>query len=146
MFSRSWGKISTAIGALAFVQTATEADMHGTEMLPVGDRAKVLVNSLTGRLFGFGVVPNAPHPPQTFNFGGIFNKFSGLGAGLYLLGKSGMPIPHRGKASTLGRSLLVSGILGGFFSGSSPSHTHTVGHPVRLSNFQLGTGGTMGGV
>ena len=116
MFSRSWGKISAAIGGLAFLQQVSGEDMHAAQNLPIGDKAKVLVNSLTGRIFGVGVVPGLNSPPQTFNFGGIFNKWSGLGAGLWLLSKQPIGLPHKGKAGRLGKSLLTAGVLGGFFS------------------------------
>ena len=115
MFSKSWGKISTGIATLAFFQQLTEKDMHGTENMDVAGKAKVFINTVTGRLFGIGVVPGMSHPPQTFNFAGIFNKWTGLGAGLYLYGKASPFGPHKGKAGTLGKALLTGGILGGFF-------------------------------
>ena len=59
MFARSWGKISTAIGGLAFLQQVSGQDMTNAQNLPIGDKAKVLINSLTGRIFGIGVVPGS---------------------------------------------------------------------------------------
>ena len=117
--------------------------MHNAQNLPVGDKAKVLVNSLTGRIFGFGVVPGLNAPPQTFNFGGIFNKWTGLGAGLWLLAKQPIGLPHKGKAGTLGKNLLTSGVLGGFFS---PGNQHGMGiehtHSATLQNFAFAGGST----
>ena len=89
--------------------------MQGTANMPVADKAKVFINTVTGRLFGVGVVPGMAHPPQTFNFAGIFNKWTALGAGLFAYGKIAPMGPHRGKAGTLGKALLTGGILGGFF-------------------------------
>ena len=83
--------------------------------MPIADKAKVFINSVTGRLFGIGVAPGIGHPPQTFNFAGIFNKWTGLGAGLWAIGHIPLNIPHKGKAKTLGKALLTGGILGGFF-------------------------------
>ena len=115
LFSRSWGKISTTLGGLAFFQQITEKDLIGTENMPIADKAKVFINSVTGRLFGIGVAPGIGHSPQTFNFAGIFNKWTGLGAGLWAIGHIPLNIPHKGKAKTLGKALLTGGILGGFF-------------------------------
>jgi len=145
MFSKSWGKISTAIGGLAFAQQVTNSDMHGTENMDVSDKAKVFLNSMTGRIFGVGVVPNLGHPQQTFNFGGIFNKWTGLGAGLWLLAKQPIGIPHKGKAGTLGKALLTSGVIGGFFSPDNSNHdimTHP--HPSQLQNYAFAGGSTLG--
>jgi len=142
MFGKSWGKISTAIGGLAFAQQVTGADMHGTENMDISDKAKVFINSLSGRILGVGVVPNLGHPSQTFNFGGIFNKWTGLGAGLWLLAKQPIGIPHKGKAGTLGRSLLTSGIIGGFFSPSETTHTTHI-HPSGLQNFAFAGGSSL---
>jgi len=120
--------------------------MHGAQNLPIGDKAKVLISSLSGRIFGFSVVPGMNSPLQTFNFGGIFNKWSGLGAGLLLLGKSGLPIPHRGKASTLGNRLLSAGVIGGFFSPGGSGHAAGDTHVGTLQNFAFaGNAGTQGG-
>ncbi len=98
--------------------------------MPIGDKAKVFLNSVTGRLFGIGVVPGMGHPNQTFNFAGIFNKWTGLGAGLWAIGHVPLGIPHKGKAKTLGKALLTGGILGGFFD--APANEGTTSH-----NFQF---------
>ena len=123
--SRSWGKISTAIGGLAFLQQVSGEDMHNAQNLPIGDKAKVLVNSLTGRIFGVGIVPGLNAPPQTFNFGGIFNKWSGIGAASFIYGLLPLKqLPHKGKAKTLGKNLLTAGILSGLFMPGNPHSTN----------------------
>ena len=142
MFSRSWGKISSAIGGLAFLQQVSGEDMHAAQNLPIGDKAKVLVNSLTGRIFGVGVVPGLNSPPQTFNFGGIVNKWSGLGDGLWLLSKQPIGLPHKGKAGRLGKSLLTAGVLGGFFSPGNTEPTTSHIHSPLLQNFAFSGGST----
>ena len=93
--------------------------------MPIADKAKVFINSVTGRLFGIGVAPGVGHPPQTFNFAGIFNKWTGLGAGLWAIGHIPLNIPHKGKAKTLGKALLTGGILGGFFDAPANQTSHT---------------------
>jgi len=142
MMSRSWGKISTAIGGLAFLQQVSGEDMHNAQNLPIGDKAKVLLNSLTGRIFGIGVVPGLNAPPQTLNFSGIFNKWSGLGAGLWLLAKQPINIPHKGKADRLGRSLLTAGVLGGIFSPGNLETASQHTHVSALQNFAYAGGST----
>lgn len=137
ILNKSWGKISTTLGGLAFFQQLTEADMQSARSGDITTKAKTFINSVTGRLFGVGVVPDTPTPPQTFNFGGIFNKWTGLGAGLWLLGHVPIGIPHKAKAKTLGKNLLTGGILGGFFSPHQSSHgshlTRTISQPSGIS-------------
>ncbi len=104
--------------------------------MPIADKAKVFINTVTGRLLGIGIVPGMAHPPQTFNFAGIFNKWTGLGAALFAYGRISPMGPHRGKAGTLGKALLTGGILGGFFDApgdgmpgaTAQSHTFATSH------------------
>jgi len=123
----SWSKISAGAGALAFLQTVTQTDMAGTTALPVGDKAKVFLNSLSGRITGYN--PFGGSVPQTVNIGGVFNKWSGIGLGAILYGMvPARSLPHKGKAKTLGKSLLSAGILGGIFS--APTHNNTNSIPI----------------
>ena len=110
---------------MAFFQQLTEKDFTAfntaNPTAGIADKAKVFINSVTGRMFGVNFIQQlsplvaAPKFPQTFNFAGIFNKWSALGAGLFAYGKISPLGPHRGKAGTLGKALLTGGILGGFF-------------------------------
>lgn len=113
--------------------------MQGTANMPIADKAKVFINTVTGRLLGIGVVPGMAHPPQTFNFAGIFNKWTGLGAGLFLYGKVSPMGPHRGKAGTLGKALLTGGILGGFFDAPSTQGTTATAQSFSFHNVQANT-------
>jgi len=57
----------------------------------------------------------------------MFNKWSGIGLGTLIY--SMVPIkmlPHKGKAKTLGKSLLTGGILGGLFSTGNPHNTNLI--------------------
>jgi len=104
---------------------------------PIGARAQNFGNSLLGRISGYTPFKNAPgaNTPQTIGIDGIFNKWSGIGLSSFVYGM--LPIkmlPHKGKAKTLGKSLLTAGILSGIFMPTnnrssnliSPSHGITV--------------------
>jgi len=113
-----WGKISKGAGVLAFLSNVTGSDMAASAGQPIGARAMNFGNSLLGRISGYTPFKNATgaNITQTVGIDGIFNKWSGIGAASLLYGM--LPIrklPHKGKASTLGKSLLTAGILSGIF-------------------------------
>ena len=120
-----WGKISKGAGVLAFLSNVTGSDMAASTGQPIGARAQNFGNSLLGRISGFTPFKNAPgaNTPQTIGIDGIFNKWSGIGLSSFVYGM--LPIkqlPHKGKAKTLGKSLLTAGILSGIFM---PTNTHS---------------------
>jgi len=93
---------------------------------PIGVRAQNFLNSLSGRVTGFTPFKNAPgaNTPQTIGIENIFNKWSGIGAASFIYGLLPLKqLPHKGKAKTLGKSLLSAGILSGLFMpGSGNPH------------------------
>ena len=113
-----WGKISKGAGVLAFLSNVTGSDMSASAGQPIGARAQNFGNSLLGRISGYTPFKNAAgaNTPQTIGIDGIFNKFSGIGLGTLIYGM--LPVkmlPHKGKAKTLGKSLLTAGVLSGLF-------------------------------
>ena len=121
----NWKKISTGAGALAFLSQVTGSDMAASAGQPIATRAQNFVNSLAGRITGYNPFPNSTGGavPQTISIDGIFNRISGIGAGTFIYGL--LPIkqlPHKGKAKTLGKSLLTAGILSGIFM---PTNNHS---------------------
>ena len=132
-----WGKISKGAGVLAFLSNITGSDMSASAGQPIGARAQNFGNSLLGRISGYTPFKNAAgaNTPQTIGIDGIFNKFSGIGLGTLIYGM--LPVkmlPHKGKAKTLGKSLLTAGVLSGLFMPTNnrssnliaPSHGITV--------------------
>ena len=122
-----WGKISKGAGVLAALSQITGADMSASAGQPIGSRAQNFVNSLSGRITGYTPFKSAAGAsiPQTISIDGMFNKWSGIGLGTLIY--SMVPIrmlPHKGKAKTLGKSLLTGGILGGLFSTGNPHNTN----------------------
>ena len=120
-----WGKISKGAGVLAFLSNVTGSDMSVSAGQPIGARAMNFGNSLLGRISGYTPFKNAPgaNITQTVGIDGIFNKWSGIGLSSFVYGL--LPIrqlPHKGKAKTLGKSLLTAGILSGIFM---PTNTHS---------------------
>ena len=94
---------------------------------PIAARAQNFLNSLSGRITGFTPFKTAPGASinQTISIDGIFNRFSGIGLGTLLY--SMIPVkalPHKGKAKTLGKSLLTAGVLSGLFMGGNPHNTN----------------------
>jgi len=113
-----WGKISKGAGILAFLSNVTGSDMSASAGQPIGARAQNFGNSLLGRISGYTPFKNAAGAdiPQTIGIDGIFNKWSGIGLSSLVYGM--LPVkmlPHKGKAKTLGKSLLTAGILSGIF-------------------------------
>ena len=124
-----WGKISKGAGVLAALSQITGTDMSASAGQPIGSRAQNFVNSLLGRITGYTPFKSAPgaSTPQTISIDGMFNKYSGIGLGTLIYGM--LPIkmlPHKGKAKTLGKSLLTGGILGGLFSVGNPHNTNLI--------------------
>jgi len=121
----NWKKISTGAGALAFLSQVTGSDMAASAGQPIGTRAQNFVNSLVGRISGYNPFPQTGTVPQTISIDGMFNKWSGIGLGAWLYGM--LPVkqlPQKGKAKTLGKSLLTGGVLGGLFSTGNPHNTN----------------------
>jgi len=109
---------------------------------PIASRAQNFVNSLSGRITGYTPFKSATgaNIPQTISIDGMFNKWSGIGLGTLIY--SMVPIkmlPHKGKAKTLGKSLLTGGILGGLFSTGNPHNTNllTSGPALTVSSSQV---------
>jgi len=128
-----WGKISKGAGVLAFLSNVTGSDMAASAGQPIGARAQNFVNSLSGRISGYTPFKNAAGAsiPQTISFDNIFNKWSGIGAASFIYGL--LPVkqlPHKGKAKTLGKSLLTAGVLSGLFMSGNP-HTTNLLTPSR---------------
>ena len=120
-----WGKISKGAGVLAFLSNVTGADMAASTGQPIGARAQNFGNSLLGRISGYTPFKNAAgaNTPQTISIDGIFNKFSGIGLGTLIYGMLPLKVlPHKGKAKTLGKSLLTAGVLSGLFM---PTNNHS---------------------
>ena len=122
-----WNKISRGAGILAGLANITGGDMAASSGMPIAMRAKNFSNSLIGRVTGFVPFKDAPgaHVTQQVSIDGMFNKWSGIGLGTLIYGM--LPVkmlPHKGKAKTLGKSLLTGGILGGLFSVGNPHNTN----------------------
>jgi len=123
-----WGKISSLAGGVVFLTQLTEKDRLNGDYTgrSKGEQAKVLVNNILGRITGFNPFNDGSIPTyeQTMNIDGIFNKWSALGAGLWLYSK--IPIkgkPKSGKAGTLGKAILTGAVIGGFFDAKDTSST-----------------------
>jgi len=120
-----WGKISKGAGVLAALSQITGTDMSASAGQPIGSRAQNFVNSLSGRITGYNPFPQTGTVPQTISIDGMFNKWSGIGLGAWIYGM--LPVkqlPQKGKAKTLGKSLLTGGVLGGLFSTGNPHNTN----------------------
>ena len=123
----NWRKISTGAGVLAALSQITGADMAASAGQPIATRAQGFINSLVGRISGYNPFPAATGGAvsQTISIDGMFNKWSGIGLGTWIYGMLPFKqLPHKGKAKTLGKSLLSGGVLGGLFSEGNPHNTN----------------------
>jgi len=121
----NWKKISTAAGVLGFVSNVTGQDMAASAGQPIATKAQAVISSLFGRISGYNPFPASTGGavPQTISIEGIFNRISGIGAGL--LAFSLIPVkilPHKRKARILGTSLLSAGVLSGLFMAHNNPH------------------------
>ena len=138
----NWKKISTAAGVLGFISNVTGQDMAASAGQPIATKAKAVISSLAGRITGYNPFPNSTGGavPQTISIDGIFNRISGIGLGSFIYGL--LPIrqlPHKGKAKTLGKSLLTAGVLSGLFMGGNPHNTNllTSSQPLTVSSSEV---------
>jgi len=123
----NWKKMSAAAGVLGFVSNVTGQDMAASAGQPIATKAQAVISSLFGRISGYNPFPASTGGavPQTISIEGIFNRISGIGAGL--LAFSLIPVkilPHKRKARILGTSLLSAGVLSGLFMGGNPHNTN----------------------
>ena len=136
-----WGKISKGAGVLAFLSNVTGSDMSASAGQPIGARAMNFGNSLLGRISGYTPFKNAAgaNTPQTIGIDGIFNKWSGIGLSSFVYGM--LPIkqlPHKGKAKTLGKSLLTAGILSGIFMPTNNRSSNLItSTPITVSSSEV---------
>jgi len=130
----NWKKFSTAAGVLGFVSNVTGQDMAASAGQPIATKAQAVISSLFGRISGYNPFPASTGGavPQTISIEGIFNRISGIGAGL--LAFSLIPVkilPHKRKARILGTSLLSAGVLSGLFMAHNNPHNTNLLAPSR---------------
>ena len=131
--TKQWRKITSATGTIAGLAQITGPDMAASTGQPVAIRAKNFINSLLGRTTGYSPFKDTPGAggtiPQTISIDGMFNKYTGIGAGMTLysyVAKMTKFLPHGPKAKQLGKALIGGGIIGGAFSESGNPHTHNL--------------------
>jgi len=101
--------------------------MHASAGQPIATKAQAVISSLAGRITGYNPFPNSTGGavPQTISIDGIFNRISGIGLGSFIYGLLPLKqLPHKGKAKTLGKSLLTAGVLSGLFMSGNPHNTN----------------------
>ena len=132
-FTKQWRKISSAAGSVAALAQITGPDMAASTGQPIAIRAKNFINSLVGRTTGYSPFANQAGAggqiPQTISIDGVFNKYTGIGAGMTVysyVAKMTKFLPHGPKARQLGKALIGGGIVGGLFSATSNPHSHNM--------------------
>jgi len=102
---------------------------------PITQKLKIMTNIVLGRTMGINPFSDEVQAPQTINFGGMFNRWTGLGAGAIIysfiaeaITINGKKIlPHGGKLRQIGIRTLTGGAAGGIFDapgdGSKPSQS-----------------------
>ena len=143
--TKQWRKISSATGTIAGLAQITGPDMAASTGQPVAIRAKNFINSLLGRTTGYSPFKDTPGAggtiPQTISIDGMFNKYTGIGAGMTLysyVAKMTKFLPHGPKARQLGKALIGGGIIGGAFSESGNPHTHNLIPNTHTSSYSSG--------
>lgn len=115
---KQWGKISNIVGGVVFLAQITSKDRAHYTGKTKGDQLKQLANNVLGRAIGINPFEDQQKFPQTINFDGIFNKYTGAGLAGIIYGS--IPIrglPHKAKVKRMSKSVLTGGILGGLLDG-----------------------------
>ena len=120
----------------AFVGQLTAKDISNYpsfDTLPNMEKGKFILNTITGRMASFNPFPQYGTPKFTINPAGAFNKYTGTGIGLMVLG-SVLPKGVGGKSLAMkaGKGFMWGGIIGGIFDAPGAARTGTT---------SLGTGG-----
>jgi hypothetical protein len=116
-----WGLAGKIIPSVAFIEQITgKARAAGSyNNLDMVGKAKTLANNLTGNMFGFNIFGGVPTFQQQINPSAIANKYTGIGVGSIIaslvLKKAGVKVPGAQRALSIGKKLLIPGIVGGFF-------------------------------
>ncbi len=109
-----WAQVTNAAGVLVFVSQITSKDRQNYSNLPMQEKAKELVNNISGRILGFNPFSGRTQYPQTLEIGNGINRTFGVGVGTWLY--SFLPkVPHKSKARRLGKVIAISSFLGGIF-------------------------------
>ncbi len=131
-----WGKISSAISAVAFLAqlTSKERERGVYANKSKGEQVKILVDNVLGNTLGVSIFGNKFE--QQTNIDGMFNKYSASGAAMWLYGHVPFSMPHKAKAKTLGKKLIFAGAAGGFFDSepNQPGNPSQVGTINRTSS------------
>lgn len=122
-----WAGIYSALGIGTGFQQLIEKDVQSWvqvglwQRLTGENKLKALASRALDRLTGISIFPDqaAPIHGPTFNPWGIFNKWTGLGAGMIVYSAIsrgfGLKLPHAGKLARIGSSIATGGAVGGFF-------------------------------
>ena len=123
---------------IAFLEqiTAKDREINSSQMASgsTTTQFKILLNSVTGRLAGFGLFKSSVGqdlgltPKQTINPAGVLNKWTNaglIGIAYKVIGSAvnkmstdmgaGNIVPETAKIGSIAKSVLIGGALGGFF-------------------------------
>lgn len=128
-----WGLAGKVIPTVAFLEQLTgKARQNGAyNNLSMVNKAKTLANNITGNMFGFNLMSGVPTFTQQINPSAIANKYTGIGVGSIIgslvLKKAGIKVPMAQRALSIGKKMLIPGIIGGFFDdvGTRQSYQQT---------------------
>lgn len=114
------GLVGTVVPAVAFLEQLTgKARSQGKYNGSMIQNAQTLANNVTGNIFGFNLFSGGQKFTQQINPAGIANKYTGIGVasiiGSMILKRAGIRVPMAGRIMTIGKKMLVPGIVGGFF-------------------------------
>jgi hypothetical protein len=101
---------------------------------PTTQKLKILSNIVTGRISGVNFFSDEYQASQTINPAGIFNKWTGIGAGMIAYGAIARSVnkslgtsilPATGQIKGIGKKVLIGGAVGGVFDDQVGSTSNT---------------------
>lgn len=100
------------MAAFVYQIGAKDYSSSGFNRLSLEDKAKFIVNEVTGRTIGYNQFHDVQQFSPTFNLGNAFNKTTFIGAGLWLASEAGF---LDAKWRKRGEKIAVGGAIGGVF-------------------------------
>ena len=123
-----WGLAAKVLPTVGFLEQLTQKSRaQGKYAGTMMQNAQTLVNNITGNIFGFNPLPGGQKFTAQRNLAGINNTYTGIGiaslVGSLVLRKSGITVPGLSKIFTIGKRMLVPGIVGGYFDDAPTNYT-----------------------
>lgn len=133
--------ITGIIPSVAVVQLLTHNQLSALgSNASMGDKAKTIINGLTGSIFDFNIFDDVPKAHFKFDIEGIFNQWTAIAVGTWIGGAVGKKfgLPKSSILSSFGKKLLMPSLLSGSLGKSNNTSGSGLSSPY-FSNTSVNT-------